>query len=359
MNHPTLTVSLPAIVDNWQSLRNRTRSTCTAAVVKANAYGLGVAEVSTALARAGCDDFFVATLEEALTLRAALPNVRIYVFQGVLRGEEGAYLKHNLRPILNTPQAIEQWLDIQSNHNHAPSPIVHIDSGMQRLGLNPSHLDDTALREKIRATNPTHIMTHYACASDLHHAMNAAQRRIMQRIEQLLPTFPTCYANSAGHFLPHDYHGDMTRPGCALYGINPCDDSPATLMRPVVTLCAPILQVRDIDEVSTIGYSATAPVRPAMRTLTVGIGYADGIHRTASHHLSASLGGIPIPMLGRVTMDMLCFDVTHVPQRILEQHDSVILMDERQTVDDVARIYGTIGYEVLTSLGNRIQRIYH
>lgn len=349
---PVATVNLGHLVKNWQLLDGRHQG-MTGAVVKADAYGLGVAPVAQALAEAGCRHFFVATLQEAITLRAALPHHTIAVFQGMLKGEASYYDEYDLRPILNNVTQLQAFV---AKPTVQPA-ILHIDSGMERLGLNIAELSRKEILDAAHHPHINMLMTHYACASDIHHPLNKRQYDIMQQAQRLLPHLRTSYANSAGHFLPEGYQGQLTRPGCALYGINPCDNIPNP-MHPVVTLTAPILQCRTIYEDTTLGYGATAKVSKGMRTITISIGYADGIHRTASHGLYAYLNDYRLPLLGRVTMDALCFDATHVPLSILDKASHLVLMDERQTVNDLAHIYGTIGYEVLTGLGQRIQREY-
>ncbi len=354
---PELTVDLSAIIANWRLLKARHGGGATAAVVKADAYGLGVLPVAAALFEAGCTSFFVATLTEALELRASLPAADIYVFEGLLRGTEKEYLAHRLRPVLNTHAQLETWKRCAADHIDALPAAMHVDTAMQRLGLTFTDLQRQDTLEAARGPHIDLLMTHYACASDTANPTNARQLEKIRAAHVLLPHLRTCYANSSGHFLPAPYHGDMTRPGCALYGITPLDQAPNP-MRPVATLRAPILQVRTIDETASLGYAATAHVTPGMRTATVGIGYADGIFRTGSNRLYGHIGNHRVPLIGRVTMDMLCFDVSGVPESVLEKETFLTLMDHRQTVDDLARIYGTIGYEVLTSIGRRVRREY-
>ncbi len=351
MKRPTLTVHLSALVKNWELLCTQHGNAQVGATVKANAYGLGVHECALALQKAGCKHFFVATLQEALTLREALTDAPVYVFQGMLKGEAEIYAKHHISPVINNLKQLQNY-----NQHKLPAAALHIDSGMQRLGFDISELTDDVLKQ-IKQSNIALVMTHYACASEPEHPLNHQQLSIMQRAKILLPHLPTSYANSAAHFLPKDYHGDITRPGCALYGINPCDNSPNP-MHHVATLSAPILQVRTMQEATTIGYMATKHLRKNTKVVTAAIGYADGIHRTASNALYGFIGDYKLPLVGRVTMDACCFDASHVPVSVLEQADMIEIMNERQTVNHLAQIYGTIGYEVLTSLGQRIERQY-
>ncbi len=352
---PVLHVDTHAIIRNWQRLQALHPLGAVAAVVKANAYGLGVAQVSAALRGAGCHTFFVATLDEAITLRQTLPDSAIYVFQGVLEGEHDAYHTYRLHAVINTLEQAQQWNTIRATYPDMLPAAIHVDTAMQRLGLTIGEVEQRATL--LHSLHANLLMTHYACASDLKSPINQHQCDTMQHAVALLPHLTTSYANSAAHFLPPSYHGTLTRPGCALYGINPCD-TPDTMMEPVASLSAPILQIRTIEQAGTLGYCATVPVKAGMKTATIGIGYADGIFRHSSNQLYGYIGDIRVPLLGRVTMDMLCFDVSQVPDATLEAETCISLMDHRQTVDDLARIYHTIGYEVLTSLGARITRRY-
>jgi alanine racemase len=356
MNKATLNVDLRAVVNNWRFLKNLHNGEQTAAVVKANAYGLGAYQVSIALANEGCERFFVATLSEALELRSELPNLKIYVFQGVLKGEESEYIGRNIHPVINTISALKSWFKCQSENPNALPAAIHIDSGMNRLGLNLSDLKGETL-QMTKALKADLLMTHYASASDLDSQQNAMQLAIMEQATKLLPHLTTCYANSAAHFLPTQYHGEVTRPGCALYGINPLDNA-HDMMQPVATLSAPILQIRTLSQHETVGYGATETLPAGSKIITAGIGYADGIHRTASHRLHGFIGDYRLPQVGRITMDMTCYDASQVPSQILEQATHIEIMNQTQTVNDLARIYKTIGYEVLTSISSRVVRNY-
>lgn len=355
-NIPTAHINLHAIIANWNRLRARNANATVSAVVKADAYGLGMAKVAPALAEAGCRVFCVATLAEGQALRALLAQPVIYVLQGLLAGEAVAYHAAQLRPVLNTVEQLENWQQEAKQQTVLPAAI-HVDTAMERLGLSLEQLQDSHVLELARNVPADLLMTHYACASEYANPVNARQLERISEASRLLPHLPTSYANSAAHFLPQRFHGDVTRPGCALYGINP-GDAPDSVMQPVVRLSAPILQHRIITSSGTISYGATARVEEGMRTATIALGYADGIHRRSSNQLYGYIADYRVPLLGRVTMDMLCFDVSAVPTDIVEREGEIVLMDHRQTVNDLAGIYGTIGYEVLTSLGNRIERVY-
>lgn len=354
---PTLTIDLSALCANYRLLKARHAKKAVAAVVKANAYGLGMVPVATALAeREGCTTFFVATLSEAMTLRAALPEAIIYVFAGPLKGEEPDYAAHAIRPVLNSMAQVERWRAFR-RQNDTQAAALHIDTGMCRLGLSMEDLPRFDAKILADECGLTLLMSHLACGGEPEHPLNAEQLRLFTQARTCLPTLPASLANSSGHFLSTDFHFDLGRPGCALYGITPNPDIPNP-MQHVATWAAPILQIRVIERDQPIGYGATRTVTRGMKVATVASGYADGLHRTASNQLPAWIGDHRCPMLGRVSMDLTCYDVTAVPDAMLEAADRVTLMGPQQPVDAVADAYGTIGYEVLCHLGTRLNRQY-
>ncbi len=358
--HPTLTVSLPAIVANWQTLRARFTGEECAAVVKADAYGLGMVPVATALEAAGCHTFFVATLGEALALREALPDVRILVFHGVGVGEEFSFAAHSLIPVLNSHEQIARWKPVAAEHVHAVSAL-HVDTGMGRLGLQPEEF--SALMEKfpttLEACRVGLLMSHLACAGEPEHPLNAAQLALIQNAAALASELPVSLCNSGGVLLPAEYHFALARPGCSLYGIAP-QSTAANPMQQVATWHAPILMTRTLTQEQTIGYGATYTAPAGTRIATVASGYADGYLRYLSNKGTAYIGEHKIHLIGRVTMDMLMFDVTHVPVSLTHEGAPITLLGDRDgiRVDDVAAAAGTIGYEILTSIGDRVRRVY-
>ena len=357
---PTLTVDLAAITANWQSLRARFTGRETAAVVKANAYGLGMEPVAQALEKAGCHTFFVATLPEALALRKALPDVRILVFHGVARGEEFAFANHRIIPVLNSREQLARWQPIAAQHVHAVSAL-HVDTGMARLGLQPEDFlslmhDTPAIIEQCRVGL---LLSHLACASELAHPHNAAQHTLFATLRARVPGIPASVSNSAGIFHDPLHHYDLARPGCSLYGIAPLDHE-TNPMRHVAEWHAPLLQIRTLEKKQAVGYGATVLAKKGARIATIESGYADGYHRMLSNHSCAYLGDIKVPLIGRVTMDMVCFDVSDVPPEALESATHLTLLGDRDgiRVDDLAQRAQTIGYEILTSIGNRVKRMY-
>lgn len=359
MLHPTLTISLAAITANWRFLRDRFGGNECSAVVKADAYGLGAIPVANALADAGCDTFCVATLEEGLALRAALPDVRILVFHGVQPGEEFAFAAHRLVPVLNSAAQIARWKPVAAEHPHAVSAL-HVDTGMARMGLQPEEFH--ALLEGdpsiLRACRVGLVMSHFACAPEAEHPQNTAQLSAFQAITARTPGIPASLCNSGGIFLPAEYHFHLARPGCALYGIAP--HTAANPMQHVVQWDAPILMTRTLASAQTVGYGASQTLPAGTRIATVASGYADGYLRQLSHRACGYVGEIRVPLVGRVTMDMLCFDVTHVPEALIGEGAPLTLLGDRDgiRVDDLARASETIGYEILTRIGTRVKRVY-
>jgi alanine racemase len=354
---PTLTVNLAAIVANWNILRERFSGQETAAVVKADAYGMGMIPVSQALAKAGCHTFFVATLEEGLALRETLPDVRILVFHGVQEGEEFAFATHRLIPVLNSREQLMRWKPIAKDHVHAVSAL-HIDTGMGRLGLQPEEFKtlDAQLLTDCRVSL---IMSHLACAPDPAHPLNMQQLEMVKQIASSAAGIPVSFANSGGVFLPKEFHYHLARVGCSLYGIAP-QDTGKNPMHQIAEWHAPILQIRTTTHEQSVGYGATKIVPKGTRILTVASGYADGYHRILSNHSCAYIGKHRLPLLGRVTMDMLCFDGTEVAESLLQEGTMVTLLGNHPeiTVDAIATRAQTIGYEILTSIGPRVKRVY-
>lgn len=357
---PTLTVDLSAIVANWQLLRGRFSGKECAAVVKADAYGLGAVPVASALADAGCDTFFVATAQEAVALREALPDVRILVLHGVQEGEEFAFANRRLIPVLNSLPQFQRWLPIAAEHVHAVSAL-HVDTAMARLGLQENEFRHLLAKhpQALADARVGLLMSHLACGGEAQHPLNAAQLQQFAAMAELAPGIPTSLCNSAGIFLGDAFHGTLARPGCSLYGIAP-QTGVANPMRQVASWQAPILMVRTLERDQTVGYGATASAHAGARIATVASGYADGVLRALSNKAAGYIGKHRVPLLGRVTMDMLCFDVSHVPERTLNTATHIELLGDKDgiRVDDVADAAGTIGYEVLTRIGPRVERVY-
>ncbi len=356
MPHATLTINLAAILANYRLLQARLGNTECAAVVKADAYGLGVQYVAPLLAAAGCQTFCVATLEEAIELRALLPQGAIYLFHGVMPGEEALCAEHSITPVLNTLEQVRLWNAYARRQGKRLPAMLHVDTGMCRLGLsagermqlahNPVWCEGVELR---------YVASHLACADDPAHPLNRQQWECFHQLPAFLHSIPRSLSNSSGIFLGKNYHYELARPGIALYGGNPTPALPNP-MQQVVTVSARILQLRDIDSACTVGYGATAEVLPGARIAVVPVGYADGYFRSLGNKAYAMIAGVKVPVIGRVSMDMITVDVSNVPQ--VYPGAEVELLGADVTADTVAAQAGTISYELLTRLGKRYERRY-
>lgn len=362
MSGGLLTVNLAAVAENYRRMRSRVSSACeVAAVLKADAYGLGAAQVAPALAAAGAWTFFVALPEEGERLRAFVPpDATIYILSGPVASPwQGSavldvFQRANLRPVLSTPQQVAAWV----GGGLADRPFaLQVESGMNRLGMD--HADVAALPDTLK---PALVMSHLACADDPQHPQNADQLARFTALRQRFPRARASLGASAGILLGADYHFDMVRPGIALYGGNPQPSLPSPVC-PVVTLEVVLLQVRRVDLAGAVGYGATHSVTPGTRLATVAAGYADGLLRALSGCGFGLLAGQRVPLVGRVSMDLISFDVSSVPEAEAQPGQSMTLIAGGQDrlgvgLEEVATAAGTISYEILTALGQRYARRY-
>lgn len=352
-----LEIDLGAVRANYRHLRVQLGTAVCAAVVKADAYGLGAAAVAPALAAEGARTFFVAHLDEAITLRNVLPrDAEIFVLNGLVPGAESDHLANRILPVLNSLGQIDAWAAAARRAGRALPAAIQIDTGMSRLGLPAADLAELAEDpRRLDGIDLRLVMSHLASAERQDAAMNRDQLARFQAGRRLLPAAPASLANSSGIFLGRDFHFDLARPGAALYGLAPFAGA-ANPMQPVVRLKGRIVQVRDIAAGAAVGYGAgwTAP-RPS-RIATVAVGYADGYLRSLSHRASARICGHVLPLVGIVSMDTATFDVTGVPEAV--EGAFVDLIGPGHGADALAGQAGTIGYEILTGLGARYARSY-
>ncbi|MEP9400975.1 alanine racemase [Sphingomonas sp. VNH70] len=350
-----VTIDLDALVANYRTVAAAVAPARTAGVVKADGYGLGAGIVADALYGAGCRDFFVALTSEAVALRPTLPaDARLFVLNGIAPGEEAALIAADAVPVLNAPADIARWRAAAKDAGRRLQAAVQVDSGMSRLGLAPGEVraiaDDPALLDGIALVL---VMSHFACADEPGTAANAAQRDRFAELAALLPPAGRSLANSGGAFLGQDHHGDLVRPGIALYGGDP---QPGLAMRPVVTIEARIVQVRDVAAGTGVGYGLTSVAGHDRRIATLSYGYADGWPRALGNRGITHVGGHPAPIAGRVSMDSICIDVTGVPPEVLAGATHAELVGPHRTLDQVAADAGTISYELLTGLRHRHAR---
>ena len=346
---PRATVLTSNIVDNWRTLDALHPGATTAAVVKADAYGLGAAKVARALKVAGCQTFFVAYLDEALTLRKAIGRgPRIFVLNGPMRGELAAYRDAELTAVLSSELHLKLW-------STAPrgTCAIHVDTGMNRLGLPPNLIDTEATA--LRRLAPVLVMSHLACADDPKNPMNAAQRKAFEDVADAFPDTPASLANSAGCYLGKAYGFDLTRPGLALYGGTAAPANVA--LKTGVILEATIVSVFKGNKGTSVGYGGTYTLDEDRVLATCAIGYADGLPRSGSGKLRGWVDGVACPVAGRISMDLVTLDITDGPKAI-KPGARVEFLGEHAKLEAQAAACGTLGYELLTGLGPRVQRNY-
>jgi len=350
-----LAIDLDAIVANWRMLGARHPGPV-AAVVKADAYGLGAARVAPHLHAEGCRHFFVAHPAEALALRPLLPGAMLAVLNGLWPGVEYDLATADIAPVLGSLDEIDRWSALAARLGRVLPALLHVDTGMNRLGLDARELDTLAADpDRLTGIGLLYVMTHLVSAEVPDDGVNQRQRDRFARACARLPAGPRSLANSAGIFLGPDFASDLARPGAALYGVNPMPGRPNP-MRPVVRLRARVLQLRAVKLGDTVGYNGQWRAWRPSRIATVSVGYADGYPRALSNRAAAYFDDCPIPLVGRVSMDLSTFDVTDAPG--VQPGAWLDLIGPHHGVDAVAGQAGTNGYEILTSLGARYPRTY-
>src|SRR6185369_7904815 len=358
-----LTVDLDAIIANWRKLEKTAVPAECAGVVKANAYGCGAEQVARALANAGCKTFFVATLDEARVVRGAVPeSAVIYVLDSFFQNSGEAYAAINCRPVIGELNELAEWDVFCRRSGWTGGCAIHIDTGMNRLGLTVAEAQGIIPRINAGDHGITLVMSHLASAELVNNPLNAKQLTTFREIASLFSGVPPSLSNSSGVFLGAAFQFDLMRPGAALYGINPTPESDNP-MQPVVDLKARIVQVRNVERGETVGYGGTWTARRPTRLALVSAGYADGYFRAASANdgtrgAEVVVAGKRCPIAGRVSMDLIAVDVTDLDKNAVRRGHLVTLIGEGITVDELAHHFGTIGYEVLASLGKRYARVY-
>lgn len=359
-----LSIDLAALAANWRALAKRAGKAKCAAVVKADAYGIGLEQAAKALSEAGADTFFVATFDEALRLRTVLPTLTVYLLNGINPGSAELVCDIDVRPVLGSMAEIEEW----DAHCHASGEeglaAIHIDTGMNRHGISIAEAGALAPKLVTDAITfkPSLIMSHLACADEPEHAKNKEQIEAFRAIAAKFPGVPASLCNSAGLLAFPEAHFDLVRPGISLYGGRALNagENP---MQPVVKLQARVITIRSARAGETVGYGARLKLLRDSRLAVISAGYADGIFRAAGSSdnkkgAEAIVAGTRCPIAGRVSMDLIALDVTDVPADKVKRGDLVTLIGDGITVDDLAANARTIGYEVLTSLGPRWKRAY-
>lgn len=341
LTRPVFAVSLSHLAHNYKTLR-RVSVGRAAAVVKTDAYGLGAVPVVRRLVQEGCDAFFVAHAMEGAEIRSVAPDADIYVLQGI--GEDSAELfwKHHLTPVIAGPEMLALWngLNIEGI-----KPIIQVETGLNRLGFRSSDIP-TLLSAGVGRFS--YVLSHLACADDQAHFMNMRQKQVFETVRQMLE-LPATLSASDGVFLGNGYHYDMVRLGAAMYGLNTVKGVTISALKPVVSICAPVLQIAQVPQGDYVGYGATFKAEQPTKIAVVSVGYGDGLMRSLSNRGSVRINGQSAPIIGRISMDNLMCDITHIKD--VKLGDMAYILDDVYRADDMAKDAGTIGYEILSTLG--------
>jgi alanine racemase len=357
-----LTIDLAAIEANWKMLASTTVPVECAAVVKGDGYGCGLEPVTRALSRAGCRTFFVADVAEGRRVRAIAPDATVYVLNGVMPGSAQALANDYLQPVINSTTELAEWDAFVAINKWRGGAALHVDTGMNRLGITVD--EAVAIAPRLQSENHgfTLLMSHLACAEIPDHPMNDRQIRLFREVRILYRGLASSLANSSGIFLGGTVYCDLVRPGVALYGVNPTPGK-QNPMRPAVELKGRIIQVRTVGKGESVGYGAAFTASRPSRIAIVAVGYADGYLRSAAAArgkpaAEVVVAGRRCPVAGRVSMDLLAVDIGELAEGAVRRGDLATLIGDGMSIDDLAAGMGTIGYEVLTSLGRRYHRVY-
>lgn len=357
-----LKINLDALRQNYKILQHQvTDSNCVVGcAVKANGYGCGIKDIAPTLEQTGCKDLFVATIDEGIELRDILKDAstQIYILGGLFPNTSDIFKNHSLTPVLNSIEEIEQWSEFNARNNTSLNSILHVDTAMNRLGLQDtdlSYIEDH--KEIIEPACIKTVMSHFACADEKDHPLSQAQYQKFLQTCKLFTNVRESLANSSGIFRSPKYHFDLARPGMALYGLNPTPEQ-ENPMKSVVQLDVPILQVREAKKGQTAGYGAGFEFEQDTKTATVSLGYADGYLRHLSNQGTLYYQNYACSIIGRVSMDTVIVNLSELPENVKPARGEMMeVIGKNQSADDIARDAQTIGYEILTSLGHRYRRI--
>ena len=354
-----LAIDLDALAHNYRILRSGLKKGAhCAAVLKANAYGMGIKETSMRLYQEGCRHFFTAHLAEAIELQCYIPkDAFIYVLNGLRKGEEKVYVRYNIIPVLGDLEQVHDWNTFAKTQKEGGRAALHFDTGMTRTGLSPNELKDLEL-SRFSHTEIVCILSHLACPYQPEHPMNEVQRHRFDAIRKRFPFALASLAGSGGFFLDPNYHNDIVRAGLALTGCRTAISQGNASLKPVVKAYAQILQINNIARGDSVGYDATFIASRASQIATVGVGYADGYFRNLNNRGEVYVAGVKAPIVGRISMDLLTIDITDIPSGRVQRGDWVELFGDHLSIDDLAHKAGTIPWELLTALGARYERFY-
>lgn len=359
----TLTINLDVIKGNYQALQKICTKAEVGAAVKANCYGLGVRQIAPMLAKTGCRHFFVANKDEGVFLREILEHqnpksetLNIYVLNGYFTGDKEDFMRANLIPVLNTLHQLETWQNLARKVEKKLPCFLHVDTGMNRLGIPESEIKK--IPEYDHNIDILCVMSHLSSSEEFDNESNIQQLIKFKRLVSFFPHAKKSLANSSGIFLGEEYHFDITRPGVALYGVNPAPYKPASIIKNPVNLTAPIVQIKELDEGQYVGYNGTYQANEKHLVATLPLGYADGYLRSLSNKGIVFINDNPAPVIGRVSMDLITIDVSRIPGDDLFLGQKVEIIGNNMSLEEMATLAGTNGYEILTMLGSRYNRVY-
>ena len=352
-----LIINLSNIASNFNKIKNFVKkNTKVAAVVKANCYGLGIDNIVQTLAENGCEEFYVAYLDEGIALRKLLVRSKIYVLSGISHSTEfKQFSENNLTPVLNNKSQLKSWQNIAVNLQKSLPACIHVDTGMTRLGI--SYDDINELMADLNMIEIEYIISHLACADMHDHFKNSVQLEKFKALQKKYPQFKYSFANSAGVMLGQGYHFDQVRSGAFLYGIS-IDNDNILKPEPIFELKSQILQIYKIENEESIGYCSSYKIKSGMYTATIPIGYADGYFWRLSNKGYVYINGIKVFIIGRVSMDYMTIDITHLPDNLKKIGTEVSIIGQKITIEALALLAETIPYEILTSLSKRFNKIY-
>lgn len=354
-----LVIDLEALAHNYRTLCTHVRKgTLCGAVLKANAYGMGVKEVSLRLYEEGCRHFFLAHLSEAIELKTFVgEDALIYVLNGLRRGDEEVYAHYNLIPVLSDPQQIHVWNTFCQNKENSYRAALFFDTGLSRTGLSEAAIEGLGLLQ-ISHMEIVCVISHLACAYQATHPMNENQRTLFELLKKRFPFALASLASSGGFFLNQNYHFDMIRPGLALTGCRSANPHGEYVLKPVLKAYAQVLQIKDVPQNTSVGYNSTFVTKRASRIATLGVGYADGYLRSLSNRGEVYFEGYKLPVVGSISMDLTMIDVTEIPVNKIGLGSWVELFGDNLWANKVAEKAGTVSWELFTRLGTRFERFY-
>jgi alanine racemase len=353
-----LIINLAAIASNYQLLQKKCIGSEVGAAVKANSYGLGALEIAPILYNNGCRKFFVAHAQEGIMLRELYADIEIIVLHGVYEDNSALFLEYDLLPVINNLEQFILWQKIAMKLEKTLSYILHIDTGMHRLGLPVAELSNYLALEKSYLDLKL-VMSHLISSQEKESEINKLQLEKFLQLKEYFPNTHFSLSNSGGIFLGPEYHFDLCRSGAAIYGIDSISDQ-ETEIKPVATLLAPIIHIDDLAPGESVGYDRTyINNMNHCKIATIPIGYADGLGRNLSNNIAFFIEGYKAPVLGLISMDLTVIDISNIPQRYQKLGQNVEIIGKHNSLRDIANIAQTNQYEILTKLGNRFKKIYN